>query len=246
MQGQTKPKGVVDIVFLLDVTGSMDPCLGALKNNIGTFVASLTTQDSNNSCPVKDWRAKVVGYRDFEDPSAPPFEDNPFVNSTEALRSQLAALDAKGGGDEEESLLDALYLVAKMDESPNDPAAADPTKWRHRRLATRVMIVFTDAPFKERMSAPQVAGGGFEDLKNEIKTKKIILSLYAPDMSQFDDTLAQLNKSEYNAIPCKSDQPGARQAALAEFTSNQENFKKTLRQLAASLSASASQDLLVL
>ena len=245
MQGQKRPKGVVDIVFLVDVTGSMGPCLGALKTNIGTFVTTLTTQDSNNSCPVKDYRAKVVGYRDFDDPSAPPFEDNPFVKTTEALRSQLDALEANGGGDEEESLLDALCLIAKMDVSPNDPTADDPTKWRPRRAATRVVIVFTDAPFKERMSAPQVAGGDWHDLYNHLDAQKIILSIFAPDMTQFDDTLAQFPRTEYNAIPCKDDQPGARQAALAEFTSNQANFKRTMEQLAKSLSATVTQDPLV-
>ena len=41
-QPQSKAKGVVDIVFLLDATGSMGPCIAALKTNIGLFIDSLT------------------------------------------------------------------------------------------------------------------------------------------------------------------------------------------------------------
>ena len=62
----TKTKGVVDIVFLLDVTGSMQPCIDALKNNIATFIDALTTKAPNNDNPVKHWRAKAVGYSRFQ------------------------------------------------------------------------------------------------------------------------------------------------------------------------------------
>jgi hypothetical protein len=33
----SKVKGIVDIVFLLDATGSMQPCIDAVKNNIAAF-----------------------------------------------------------------------------------------------------------------------------------------------------------------------------------------------------------------
>src|ERR1044072_765823 len=106
MSEQTqKTKGVVDIIFLLDVTGAMQPCIDALKNNIGTFIDTLTTKGPNNESPVKHWRAKAVGYRDFKtDPV--PFVDSEFVEDPSALKGQLAALRAEGGGDEPESLLD--------------------------------------------------------------------------------------------------------------------------------------------
>ena len=94
-QQQTKTRGVADIVFLIDVSGSMAPAIDALKANIGTFVESLSKGEGNNISPVRDWRAKAVGYRDFEhDPQA--FIDNPFVSDVEALRGQLAGLHGRG------------------------------------------------------------------------------------------------------------------------------------------------------
>jgi hypothetical protein len=116
-----KTKGVADIVFLIDVTGSMAPIIDALRKNIEVFVDSLSSGDANNAAPVKDWRGKVVGYRDIEAAEAeglPWIVDNPFVRDAGALKAQLATLQAAGGGDEPESLLDALYKVASMEASP--------------------------------------------------------------------------------------------------------------------------------
>ena len=58
---RAKTKGVADIVFLVDVSGSMAPCIDALRRNIEVFVDSLSKGDANNAAPVKDWRGKVVG-----------------------------------------------------------------------------------------------------------------------------------------------------------------------------------------
>jgi hypothetical protein len=97
-------------VFVVDVSGSMATCIDALRTNIEMFVDSLSRGDANNAAPVKDWRGKVVGYRDFESAEAdglPWIVDNPFVRDAGALKAQLATLQAVGGGDEPESLLDA-------------------------------------------------------------------------------------------------------------------------------------------
>jgi len=63
---RAKTKGVADIVFVVDITGSMAPCIDALRKNIELFVDSLSRGDGNNVAPVRDWRCKVVGYRDIE------------------------------------------------------------------------------------------------------------------------------------------------------------------------------------
>jgi hypothetical protein len=117
-QSRGKTKGVADIVFVVDISGSMAPCIDALRQNIEAFVESLSREDANNASPVKDWRAKVVGYRDFDSADSeglPWIVDNSFVRDTSELKAQLAALEANGGGDEPESLLDTLYKVATME-----------------------------------------------------------------------------------------------------------------------------------
>ena len=107
-QARAKTKGVADIVFVVDISGSMAPCIDALRKNIEAFIDSLSHGDGNNVAPVRDWRGKVVGYRDIESAESeglPWVVDNDFVRDVAALKSQLAALKAEGGGDEPESLL---------------------------------------------------------------------------------------------------------------------------------------------
>ena len=120
-QPRAKTKGVADIVFVVDISGSMAPCIDALRKNIEAFIESLSHGDGNNVAAVRDWRGKVVGYRDIESAESeglPWVVDNAFVRDVSALKAQLAALKAEGGGDEPESLLDTLYKVATMAASP--------------------------------------------------------------------------------------------------------------------------------
>jgi hypothetical protein len=237
-QARAKTKGVADLVFVVDVTGSMAPCIDALRKNIEAFIDSLSRGDGNNVAPVRDWRAKVVGYRDIEaaeTDGVPWIVDNAFVRDVGALKSQLALLKAEGGGDEPESLLDVLYKVASMQASPKGSQTEDPAKWRYRSDAARVVIVFTDASFKETMSIPEAKGGSLQDVANVIMANRIILSVFAPQFEGYD-RLSQIDKSEWEVVEFDGLSP---QQALQKFTSDPVNFRTTLKQLAASVSRSA-------
>lgn len=230
------PKGVVDIVFLIDATGSMSPCIDALKANIQTFVETLTTKDPNNSLIVNDWRAKVVGYRDWKHDSI-PFIDHPFVASVDELRSQLNSLRADGGGDEPESLLEAIYKIATMGATGKDELA-NPAHWRHRTAAARVVIIFTDASFNEPLHEPKNAT--LDDIQNLLMENRIILSIFAPKMECYE-RLSEVDKSEWNIVEGGK----SPQEALALFTTDQNNFAETMRQLAKTISKTADVPLLV-
>ena len=101
-----KKKGIADIVFLLDVSGSMRPCLEALKANIGVLIDTMVNPGPNAAAVVKDWRIKVVGYSDVEADGPEWWQEFLFSNDVFEVKSNLAALSLKGGGDEPESLLD--------------------------------------------------------------------------------------------------------------------------------------------
>jgi hypothetical protein len=237
-QTRAKTKGVADIVFLIDVSGSMAPIIDALRKNIEAFVDSLNSGDANHSAAIRDWRGKVVGYRDIEAAQSEGlewYEDHPFVRDTVALKAQLAALGAQGGGDEPESLLDALYKVATMEATAKGIQAEDAGKWRYRSDAARVVVVFTDASFKETMSIPEAKGGALQDVANVVMANRIILSLFAPNFEGYD-RLSQIDKSEWEVVEYKGLNP---QEALQKFTADPANFRTTLKQLAASVSRSA-------
>ena len=233
-QVRAKTKGVADIVFLIDVSGSMAPVIDALRKNIEVFIDSLSGSDANNAAPVKDWRGKVVGYRDAEH-DANWFHDNPFVRDGVALKSQLASLRAEGGGDEPESLLDALYKISTMEATPKGAQAEEPTKWRYRSEAARVVVVFTDASVRETMVIPEAKGGALQDVANVIMANRIILSIFAPNFEVYDRQ-SQIDKSEWEVVEYEG---LSAQEALKKYTTDQANFRNTLKQLAASVSKSA-------
>lgn len=186
-----KVKGVVDLVILLDVTGSMQPCIDAVKASIGSFITTLSAKDPNNENPVKDWRIKVCGYRDQQANPADWFVDNPFVRDVPSVQAQLSSptMQAGGGGDEPESLLDALYKLAKMEQSGVQDAEA-PDKWRARGTAARIVVFFTDATYKTSMTLPEAAGGGVSDVISALMAAKIVPVGFVPEWPGYLDIAA--------------------------------------------------------
>ena len=231
-------RGVCDFIFLIDSTASMGPCMDALKENIGVFIDALNEGHQGQS-PVRDWRGKVVAYRDTRYDGSDWLEVNPFVqNDADALKAQLASLVPHGGGDEPESLLDALYVVASMEQTPAGAEECEEDKWRHRREAARVVIVFTDATYHPEMTVAGAEGGMVQDVAHQLMANRIMLNVYAPDHACYDE-LSQIDKCEWEPIPGPDFVAG-----LAEYTSNQDSFQKALMALAKSVSKSTEIELL--
>jgi hypothetical protein len=232
MEQTDKVKGVVDIVFLVDKTGSMQPCLDALQANIGMFVNYLANGSANAPSPVKDWRIMVAGYGDFDADGQNWWASSPFSADVPTIQKNLSELKAAGGGDEPESLLDGLYRIAVMGNTEKG-AEVDPGKWRYRSAAARVVVFFTDATFKARMSIPEAVGGTLGDVTTTIQAQRIILCGFCPDAPCYAE-MGEIDKSELEFIGPLN---GATKA-MATFTSDQNNFKRTLEALAKSVSKS--------
>jgi len=223
---------VADIVFLIDATGSMGPCIGALTRNVSRFIDLLATGDGHQFTPVENWRGKVVGFRDYEY-CRTPLSSFPFTRDPAQLKRQLASLELEGSTDIEESLLEPLYLLATMGETTAG-APEHPERWRHRSEAARLVIAFTDAPYKEPMRIPEARGGGVQDVAAAMTQNRIVLHLFAPDLPCYD-LLCQIDRCEWEPIGGPGESP---QQALIEFTSDASAFEETLRQLAQSVSRS--------
>ncbi len=240
---KNKVKGVCDIVFLIDATGSMQPSINDIKNNIKLFFKTLEQTDANGSAIVKDWRARVIGYRDPAADGSDWYVSNPFVKDAASIEVQLDALQAKGGGDEPEGLLDALYKVATWGNTDKATQEINPEKWRYRSDAARCVIVFTDASFHDKTTLDEASGLTWEDVANFAMQERLRISLFAPQMDCYDD-LSQIDKCEYMAIPFDPNVANDAVMKLRDFTANVENFQKTLMQLAKTVSVSANADTL--
>jgi hypothetical protein len=254
-----KVKGVVDIAILLDLSGSMQDCIDAVKSSIGSFISGLSASDANNESPVRDWRMKVCGYRDHAHDPTSWFIDNPFVSDVASVQAQLAspAMMASGGGDEPESLLDALYTLAKLDQSGVQDGAL-PDRWRARGTAARVIIFFTDATFKTPMSIPEAVGGTVDDVITALMANRIILCGFVPDWDGYMD-LAAADKAEINLVATRAEMPAlaglgkpgeegraamvAAVGALRAKASDANAFQKIMAQLAKTVTKSAAIEL---
>ncbi|MDQ2852440.1 MAG: VWA domain-containing protein [Actinomycetota bacterium] len=134
------PRGLsyaVDIVFCIDVTGSMQPIIDAVKSNALRFYDDVQTNLTDKGKNVDQLRVRLIAFRDFAADGSAAMGESPFF----ALPTERAgfsdfvnSLIAEGGGDAPESGLEAVALAI------NSPWT---TTGDRRR---QVIVVWTDAP----------------------------------------------------------------------------------------------------
>jgi len=127
----------LDMVFCIDVTGSMTPVLDMVKEKVRKFPHDLKDALAEKGKLVNTFRIRVIAFRDFgNDSDALTVSDFFTVEpSTELAKfeSFVNGLSASGGGDEPESALEALGI-------------AQASNWTHEGTKQRhVIVMFTDA-----------------------------------------------------------------------------------------------------
>jgi hypothetical protein len=85
-----------------------------------------------------------------------------------------------------------------------------------------------------RIDLPEARGAKWEDLAREIHAARLKITLYAPEAPCFE-TLSMLSDIEVETIGALKEA----QEAMSRFVSSRQNFEKTLRQLARSITVSA-------
>jgi len=166
---EKKVRGKADIVFIIDVTGSMGPALEGLKENLNKFVDELEGTVTKDQQKV-DWRARVIGFRDVVADGANWWVESEFVSDADALKNQINALKPSGGGDAPENALDALLLAAKK------------TDWGEKRH--HFILFFTDAPTKEKIDPSNLEPGepdNVEYVRQILYNKRIKLFMVCPE-----------------------------------------------------------------
>jgi hypothetical protein len=122
--GQGRP---VDIVFVMDVTESMQPYIDAIKQNMVNFAHDLA---SNN----RDYRLGLVTFEDYVVSKYPdcncPYQKT-MTSDVNQFINWVGTLHASGGGDIPEDQLDALAYASSFPFRPQ---------------AQGIIIIITDAP----------------------------------------------------------------------------------------------------
>ncbi|AZZ54888.1 vWA domain-containing protein [Rathayibacter iranicus] len=110
------PRGLsyaVDIVFCIDVTGSMTPILDAVKANALGFYDDVQTNLIEKGKNVAQLRVRVIAFRDFAADGDSALEESPFYSLPDergGFSEFVNGLIAQGGGDAPESGLEAVAL----------------------------------------------------------------------------------------------------------------------------------------
>lgn len=134
------PRGLsyaVDIVFCIDVTGSMTPILDAVKANALGFYDDVQANLTEKGKNVAQLRVRVIAFRDFIADGDAALEESPFYTlpgDRGGFSEFVNGLIAQGGGDAPESGLEAVALAV------NSPWT---TTGDRRR---QVIVVWTDQP----------------------------------------------------------------------------------------------------
>ncbi|HZO80137.1 MAG TPA: FHA domain-containing protein [Candidatus Binataceae bacterium] len=134
--GQGRP---VDIVFVMDVTESMQPYIDAIKQNMINFAHDLA---SNN----RDYRLGLVTFEDYVVSKYPDCNcayRNQLTPDVSEFIKWVGTLHASGGGDIPEDPLDALAYAATLPFRPQ---------------AQAILILITDAPCHKAGDGPDRGG----------------------------------------------------------------------------------------
>jgi hypothetical protein len=127
----------VDIVFCIDVTGSMDPIIDAVKTNALRFYDDVQTNLTAKGKNVDELRVRVIAFRDFVADGEAALQESPFFRlpvEQGGFSDFVNGLTAQGGGDAPESGLEAVALAVN-------------SAWTNRGDRRRqVVVVWTDQP----------------------------------------------------------------------------------------------------
>lgn len=213
---EAKKKGVVDIIFVIDTSGSMGPAIYQIGKNIAGFIQNLKPED------VKDWRVRVFSFGDLESdtPDIAMNVNRPWIaksDDPQAIVNQFVEcienVKKQGGGDEPESSLDAVFLAARdgFDAS-----------WTER---TRAIVLFTDAtpkPIQKETLGASV--DGLQLLSQQITDGHTYLHMFAPVHGDYE-TIKNNGGKYVNYIPVN---PGGENPVEALKSTDFSDVLKTL------------------
>lgn len=124
----------IDIVMVIDATGSMDSLIDTVKNNALTFYDDLAAGMARKSKHVDRVRVRVIAFRDYLADREPMLASDFFElpQDTHEFEELLKNIQADGGGDDEEDGLEALAYAMK-------------SKWNNEGDKLRhIIIVWSD------------------------------------------------------------------------------------------------------
>jgi flagellin-like hook-associated protein FlgL len=165
----------VEMIFLMDYSGSMQGTINNVRNNVATFVSEIQTRLNAST-----WQAKAVAYRG-DGPTRHQFfapNGGSFVTSTAEVQSQLNQIVASGGATPGESLIDGINDALNVGGG-----------WQFTN-SQKVLMAFTD----ERADPIRTPGLTLTDVTNRLNQDNVNFWLFTnhPNGDAYDSITPQL------------------------------------------------------
>ena len=196
----------IDVVFCIDGTGSMGPCIESVKRNARRFHVEFVTAMTERGSEIDSMRVKIIVFRDYECDGDGSMVESPFFELPDDdadFEKFLSEVSASGGGDGPENGLEALYYAMKSDFTTGNKDR-------------QVIVLFTDAEaldLKKRASCPGYPSdmvdenglielwacmGQDSSLKLREKIKRLVM--FAPDGTKYKTLSSKLNRSMFDPV----------------------------------------------
>jgi hypothetical protein len=159
--GSKKTKGVADIVFCIDYSGSMSDCIEGVKNHVDTFVKTL--EGGLNADVVIDWQIGLI---------ANTHDEMNFLDLTKETSKFRSVMSKDPSGYNE-------FTPGAIDYAVTN------TSWRD--IAHRVIVIFTDEDLQGGESPANDDGASkFPDLIKKLIDAKIQIIYFGPSCTYYD------------------------------------------------------------
>ena len=162
----------VDIVFVIDATGSMRQIMEKIKQLAIALPKSLTDAVKMAGKNMRKIRIKVIDFADFKSEGKDTIHESPFYNASTQIINIINEFDSikmvnelgegRGGDEIPENALEAIWLAMNSDFTEEKPDED----------VRQIIMVFTDASplnFQERAKYPGYARYNFPARLSEMR-----------------------------------------------------------------------------
>lgn len=199
----------IDVVFCIDGTGSMVPCIESVKSNARRFHLEFVKEMTEQGSEIDMMRIKVIVFRDYHDDGANAMVESPFYElpaDNEDFVRFLTGIVATGGGDGPENGLEAIYKAMLSDFT---------TGVKDRQ----VIVLFSDADALElraRASEPgypsdmvdfdglietwSCTGAKAQEAGFKLRDRNKRLVIFAPAGTKYETAKGALDRSIFNPV----------------------------------------------
>ena len=175
----------IDIMFIMDLTGSMGGFLSEAKRSIRKI-----TEEINDNNPGSKIRLSFIGYRDYDtEEEQRNYEIINFTEDIENFITRIRKFECYGGGDQPEDVAGALNEALKMDWKSN----------------AKYVVLVCDAPchgsqyhdiYIDTFKEGDPAGYVIEDLMQKFKGMDI--TFYCMEINKSTSKMFDIMKCVYN------------------------------------------------